>query len=135
MGTLFTSARMAALQGYVERIVERLKPWSWLWPPMAFAAGLGSFFLVDRQQWLGAALALGLLFAWLLLLSESLIGRWLAHRGHPTLPKGITAFIAQMIHQANALFYTAVYFGDNRVEQRAGAFCTAGDRHGDLVNC
>ena len=105
MGTLLTPARMEALQGRVERIVERLKPWSWLWPPMAFAAGLGSFFLVDRQQWLGAALALGLLFAWLLLLSESVIGRWLAHRGHPTLPKGITAFIAQMIHQ-ETLFFT-----------------------------
>ena len=105
MGTLLTPARMEALQGRVERIVERLKPWSWLWPPMAFAAGLGSFFLVDRQQWLGAVLALGLLFAWLLLLSESLIGRWLAHRGHPTLPKGITAFIAQMIHQ-ETLFFT-----------------------------
>ncbi|MCO7243427.1 DUF5924 family protein [Halomonas sp. Ps84H-12] len=35
---------MEALQERVERIVERLKPWSWLWPPMAFAAGLGSFF-------------------------------------------------------------------------------------------
>ncbi|KFC49901.1 hypothetical protein DK37_25730, partial [Halomonas sp. SUBG004] len=62
-------------------------------------------FLVDRQQWLGAALALGLLFAWLLLLSESVIGRWLSHRGHPTLPRGVTAFIAQMIHQ-ETLFFT-----------------------------
>lgn len=109
MGTLLTPARMEALQGRVERIVERLKPWSWLWPPLAFAAGLGSFFLVDRQQWLGAALALGLLLAWLLLLSESLIGRWLSHRGHPTLPKGVTAFIAQMIHQ-ETLFLPCLSF-------------------------
>lgn len=105
MGTLLTQARIAALQSFVERLVVRLKPWSLLWPPLAFAAGLGSFFLVDRQQWLGAALALGLLFAWLLLLSESLVGRWLAHRGYPTLPKGVASFIAQMIHQ-ETLFFT-----------------------------
>ncbi|MGP5310926.1 DUF5924 family protein [Vreelandella alkaliphila] len=105
MGSFFTPARITALQARVERTVERLKPWSWLWPPIAFGAGLGSFFLVDRQQWLGAALALGLLFAWLLLLSESLIGRWLAKRGHPTLPRGVTTFIAQMIHQ-ETLFFT-----------------------------
>lgn len=105
MGTLLTQARIAKLQSFVERLVVRLKPWSWLWPPLAFAAGLSSFFLVDRQQWLGAALALGLLFAWLLLLSESLVGRWLANRGYPTLPKGVAAFIAQMIHQ-ETLFFT-----------------------------
>ncbi|WP_404474159.1 DUF2914 domain-containing protein [Vreelandella venusta] len=105
MSALLTPSRITSLQNRVERLVERLKPWSWLWPPMAFAAGLGSFFLVDRQQWLGAALALGLLFAWVLLLSESLIGRWLAKRGHPTLPRGVTTFIAQMIHQ-ETLFFT-----------------------------
>lgn len=105
MGDLLTPSRVSSLQNRVERLVERLKPWSWLWPPIAFAAGLGSFFLVDRQQWLGVVLALGLLFAWLLLLSESLIGRWLARRGHPTLPRGVTTFIAQMIHQ-ETLFFT-----------------------------
>ncbi|SNY95643.1 DUF5924 family protein [Halomonas sp. hl-4] len=105
MGTLLTQARIAKLQSFVERLVIRLKPWTWLWPPLAFSAGLGSFFLVDRQQWLGAALALGLVFAWLLLLSESLVGRWLANRGYPTLPKGVAAFIAQMIHQ-ETLFFT-----------------------------
>ena len=105
MGALLTSSRIEAVQRRIERIVERLKPWSWMWPPMAFTAGLGSFFLVDRQQWLGAALALGLLFAWALLLSESLISRWLSQRGHPTPPKGVTHFIAQMIHQ-ETLFFT-----------------------------
>ncbi|MCA8866408.1 MULTISPECIES: DUF5924 family protein [unclassified Halomonas] len=105
MGTLLTPSRIEAVQRRIESIVERLKPWSWMWPPMAFAAGLGSFFLVDRQQWLGAALALGLLFAWTLLLSEGLISRWLSRRGHPTPPRGVTTFIAQMIHQ-ETLFFT-----------------------------
>lgn len=105
MGKLLTPSRIAAAQQRIAYIVERLKPWSWLWPPMAFAAGLGSFFLVDRQQWLGAALALGLLFAWTLLLSEGLISRWLSRRGHPTPPRGVATFIAQMIHQ-ETLFFT-----------------------------
>ena len=98
------TSRLQSLQGRVERLVERLRPWSWLWPPIAFAAGLGSFFLVERQQWLGALLALGMLAAWLLLLFESLLGRLLARRGYPTLPHGVTLFIAQMIHQETLFF-------------------------------
>jgi hypothetical protein len=105
MHAILTPQRIARLQTFAESLVARLKPWSWLWPPIAFGAGLGSFFLVDRQQWLGAALALGLVVAWLLLLSESLIGSWLARRGYPTLPRGISTFIAQMIHQ-ETLFFT-----------------------------
>ncbi|MDN6180758.1 MAG: DUF2914 domain-containing protein [Halomonas subglaciescola] len=105
MHAILTPQRIARLQASAQSLVARLKPWSWLWPSIAFGAGLGSFFLVDRQQWLGAALALGLLLAWLFLLSESLIGRFLARRGYPTLPRGISTFIAQMIHQ-ETLFFT-----------------------------
>ncbi|MDZ7854568.1 MAG: DUF5924 family protein [Halomonas sp.] len=99
------SPRLSAWQARIERLVELVRPWSWLWPPMALAAGLGSFFLVERQQWLGAMLALGMLLAWVLLLSESLIGRLLARRGYPALPRGVTTFIAQLIHQ-ETLFFT-----------------------------
>ena len=105
MHAILTPQRIARLQAFAESLVARLKPWSWLWPPIAFGAGLGSFFLVERQQWLGAALALGLLLAWFFLLSESLIGRFLASRGYPTLPRGIRTLIAQMIHQ-ETLFFT-----------------------------
>ncbi|WP_425268702.1 DUF5924 family protein [Halomonas aestuarii] len=97
--------RMPAWQARTERLVERIRPWSWLWPPMALVAGLCSFFLVERQQWLGGLLALGMLMAWILLLSESLIGRMLARRGYPTLPRGVTTFIVQLIHQ-ETLFFT-----------------------------
>lgn len=98
-------SRLLTLHRLAERWVQRLHPYAWLWPPMAFMAGALSFFLVDRQQTLGALLALGLLIAWLLLMSESLIGRFLARRGYTTLPRGVTAFIAQMIHQ-ETLFFT-----------------------------
>ncbi|MGR4067556.1 DUF5924 family protein [Billgrantia sp. C5P2] len=98
------SPRMQRFQQRLERFVEQVRPWSWLWPPLAFAAGVGSFFLVERQQWLGAVLALSMLLAWALLLSESLIGRLLARRGHPSLPRGVTTFIAQMVHQETLFF-------------------------------
>ncbi|UYG08657.1 DUF2914 domain-containing protein [Halomonas sp. M4R1S46] len=98
-------ARLDIWQQRLERLAARARPWSWLWPPAAFAAGVGSFFLVERQQWLGAMLALAMLLAWVLLLSESLIGRLLSRRGYPTLPRGVTTFIAQMIHQ-ETLFFT-----------------------------
>nr|WP_317615243.1 DUF5924 family protein [Halomonas elongata] len=99
------ASRVGAWEQRIERIAARIRPWSWLWPPMAFLAGVGSFFLVERQQWLGAMLTLGMLLTWFLLLSESLIGRFLAQRGYPTLPRGVTTFIAQMVHQ-ETLFFT-----------------------------
>ncbi|MDR5906766.1 DUF5924 family protein [Franzmannia qiaohouensis] len=98
------AARLARVQRRVERLIERVRPYLWIWPPIAFCAGVASFFLVDRQQWLGAALALGMLLAWLLLLSESVIGRALSRRGYPTLPRGATTFIAQLIHQETLFF-------------------------------
>ncbi|MCA1769294.1 MAG: DUF2914 domain-containing protein [Halomonas sp.] len=98
------ATRLSQLQARIEALVERLRPWRWLWPPVAFGAGLGSFFLVERQQWLGALLALGMLAAWLLLIFESLIGRLLARRGYPPLPHAATLFIAQMIHQETLFF-------------------------------
>ncbi|MCB8890138.1 DUF5924 family protein [Vreelandella malpeensis] len=105
MGAFLTPARAAALRTRAERIVAFVKPWTFLWPPVAFAAGLGSFFLVDRQQWLGAALALGLLLAWALMLCEGLLSRLLRRRGQEGLPRAVTTFIAQMIHQ-ETLFFT-----------------------------
>ncbi|MEQ6918484.1 DUF5924 family protein [Halomonas aquatica] len=94
-----------AWQARTDRLVKRIRPWSWLWPPMALLTGLCSFFLVERQQWLGGILALGMLMVWILLLSESLIGRMLIRRGYPRLPRGLTTFITQLIHQ-ETLFFT-----------------------------
>ncbi|MDR5868604.1 DUF5924 family protein [Halomonas koreensis] len=99
------ASRLEAWQRRLTRLAASARPWRWLWPPVAFAAGVASFFLVERQQWLGATLALGMLVTWLLLLSESLITRWLTRRGYPALPRGITTFLAQLVHQ-ETLFFT-----------------------------
>lgn len=121
--TATTEPRLLRLHHFTERWVRRLRPYAWLWPPMAFVIGALSFFLVDRQQVLGVMLALGLLFAWLLLLSESMIGRILARRGYPTLPSGVTTFIAQMIHQ-ETLFFTLPFLLATTVWASGQAFFT-----------
>lgn len=100
-----STVRVALLQQHIERLVALAKPWTWMWPPVAFAAGLGSLFLIDRQQWLGAALALGLLCAWVLLLTEGVMSRWLGRRGYSTFPRSVITFITQMVHQ-ETLFFT-----------------------------
>ncbi|MDF9435848.1 DUF5924 family protein [Chromohalobacter israelensis] len=99
----------ATLTARLTPFIERLKRYFWLWPPTAFVIGLLGFFLVNRQQWLGAVLALGLLFAWCLLLAESLLTRLLARRGQTGLPRMVTTFIAQLIHQ-ETLFFTLPFF-------------------------
>ena len=91
-------------QRRLDSLAVHWRRWGWLWPPAAFASGVGSFFLVERQQWLGATLALGMLLAWVLLLGEGLIIRWLKRRGYPALPVGTTSFIAQLIHQETLFF-------------------------------
>ena len=47
------NSRLVSLQTKIARLSQRLRPYAWLWPPVAFSAGVASFFLVDRQQWLG----------------------------------------------------------------------------------
>lgn len=98
-------SRLESWQRCLAWLAARLRPWRWLWPPLTFAIGVASFFLVERQQWLGATLALSMLATWVLLLSESLIARWLTRRGYPPLPRGVATFLAQMIHQ-ETLFFT-----------------------------
>ena len=118
-----STVRVAQLQQHIERLAALAKPWTWMWPPVAFAAGLGSLFLVDRQQWLGAALALGLLCAWVLLLTEGVMSRWLGRHGYPTFPQGVTTFITQMVHQ-ETLFFTLPFILATTVWNSGQAFFT-----------
>ncbi len=118
------ASRLEGWQRRLSRLAESARRWHWLWPPVAFLAGMASFFLVERQQWLGAALALGMLVAWVLLLSESLVARWLSHRGYPALPRGITTFIAQMVHQ-ETLFFTLPFLLATTVWTSGQALFTA----------
>jgi len=95
---------------WLEPAVARLRRYHWLWPPIAFVLGLLGFFLVNRQQWLGGLLALGLILTWILLIVESIASKWLSRRGRNTaLPRAATTFIAQMVHQ-ESLFFCLPFF-------------------------
>ncbi|WP_251978461.1 DUF5924 family protein [Salinicola avicenniae] len=94
----------------LEPLIARVRRFLWLWPPIAFVLGLLGFFLVDRQQWLGAVLAIGLLLTWVLLIAESLVSKWLSRRGRDAgLPRTLATFIAQMVHQ-ETLFFCLPFF-------------------------
>lgn len=95
---------------WLEPLIARLQKYLWLWPPIAFVLGLLGFFLVNRQQWLGGLLAIGLILTWLLLMAESLINKWMTRRGRPGgVPRAVTTFIAQMVHQ-ETLFFCLPFF-------------------------
>ncbi|MGM8851612.1 DUF5924 family protein [Salinicola halophyticus] len=95
---------------WLEPTVARLRRYHWLWPPIAFVLGLLGFFLVNRQQWLGGVLALGLVLTWVLLIVESIASKWLSRRGrNVALPRAAATFIAQMVHQ-ETLFFCLPFF-------------------------
>ncbi|WP_110657961.1 DUF5924 family protein [Salinicola halimionae] len=94
----------------LEPLVARLRRYHWVWPPIAFVLGLLGFFLVNRQQWLGGLLALGLVLTWVLLIVESIASKWLSRRGrNAALPRAAATFIAQMVHQ-ETLFFCLPFF-------------------------
>jgi len=80
-----------------------------LLPIASFAAGVASFFMVERQaqlaQWLTALLLLG----WVWLLAEGLIGRWLSRFVDVQLSQGAARLGAQALHQ-ETLFFVLPFF-------------------------
>ncbi|MEQ9799237.1 MAG: DUF5924 family protein [Salinisphaeraceae bacterium] len=80
-----------------------------LLPVASFAAGLASFFLVERQaqlaQWLTAFLLLG----WIWLIGEGLFGRLLSRWLRPQWSEAATRLAAQSLHQ-ETLFFTLPFF-------------------------
>ncbi|WP_456267719.1 DUF2914 domain-containing protein [Kushneria sp. AK178] len=93
----------------LERLYHWLRRYSWLWPLISFGSGLFSFFLISRQQDLGAWLALALMLTWLLLSLESLWSWWHRHREHSSLPRLLATFCAQLTHQ-ETLFFCLPFF-------------------------
>lgn len=93
----------------LERLYHWLRRYYWLWPLISFGSGIFSFFLISRQQSLGAWLALALMLTWLLLSLESLWSWWHRHREHSSLPRLLATFCAQLTHQ-ETLFFCLPFF-------------------------
>ncbi|WP_106478504.1 DUF5924 family protein [Phytohalomonas tamaricis] len=92
-----------------QRWIARLRRYHYLWPIFSFASGIFSFFLINRQQSLGAYLALALLLTWSLLLAENLWSWLHRHRRRSRLPRIVASFCAQMTHQ-ETLFFCLPFF-------------------------
>ncbi|HSW12090.1 MAG TPA: DUF5924 family protein [Solimonas sp.] len=87
----------------LERLLWRFHRW---WAPLNLAAGIGSFFLINRQEAMGLWLAAFLLLGWLLILAEGTLGRWLGGwrpRWAEASP-WLLRFITQGIHQETFFF-------------------------------
>lgn len=111
---------------WLEPVIARSRRFFWLWPPIAFVLGLLGFFLVNRQQWLGALLAVGLVLTWVLLIAESLINKWVSRRGRESgLPRAVTTFLAQMVHQ-ETLFFCLPFFLATTIWTSGQAMFTGG---------
>lgn len=88
---------------WLERWLWRCRRW---WAPANFAAGVGSFFLINRQEAMGLWLAGFLLLAWLAILAEGLLGRWIG-RLRPQWAKAspwLLRFVTQGVHQETFFF-------------------------------
>lgn len=88
---------------WLERWLWRFRYW---WAPANFAAGVGSFFLINRQEAMGLWLAGFLLLGWLAILAEGTLGRWIG-RWRPQWAKTspwLLRFVTQGIHQETFFF-------------------------------
>lgn len=88
------------------RLVVRFR---WLVPLVSFIIGIGSYFLIQRQnslaQWLTALMLLG----WVALLFEGLLCRVLAYIIGERMPQILVRYAAQALHQ-ETLFFALPFF-------------------------
>ncbi|OHV12324.1 DUF5924 family protein [Kushneria phosphatilytica] len=98
-----------ALPQWLQTLWQRLARYQRLWPLISFGSGIFSFLLVNRQQSLGAWLAVALLATWLGLTIEALWQWRKPGNARSKLPRMVTTFLAQMTHQ-ETLFFCLPFF-------------------------
>ena len=77
----------------------------------SFAAGVGSFVLVERKQEIFAqALSLLMLASWVWLIAENLLHRQVNQWFGVSLPRPILKFLAQLVHQESLFFVIPFFF-------------------------
>ena len=76
-----------------------------------FAAGVSSFFLVEREQEIFAqALSILMLASWLWLVAENLLHRQIKRWFDVSLPRPILKFLTQLVHQESLFFVIPFFF-------------------------
>ncbi|MDX1804820.1 MAG: DUF5924 family protein [Alcanivorax sp.] len=90
---------------YIEHLAELLYRIRHLWALMSFVLGLASYFLVQRQPWLAAALTAVLVVTWLLLLTENIWQRRFRGTAMESISRGALMLLMQAVHQ-EAFFFS-----------------------------
>ncbi len=88
----------------VEHVIAFIERHRSLLPLATFGFGLGSFLLIQRNEWLAQWIAGLLLVGWLLMLFEGLLGRWLAGGRWARLSPLMLRLAMQQIHQETFFF-------------------------------
>jgi hypothetical protein len=91
------------------RSLRGAQRYRFLLAPLSFAAGLASFLLIERQEWLAKWLSLQLLLVWLLTIAEPSLRPWLQQRRWLQHSPMVLRLGAQATHQ-EAFFFTLPFF-------------------------
>ena len=86
-----------------QRLLEGLHRYRYALAPLSFAAGLASFLLIERREWLAQWVSALLILGWVLILAEE----WAARRLR--LSPGVLRFGIQAIQQ-ETFFFTLPFF-------------------------
>lgn len=86
-----------------QRLLEWLHRFRYVLAPLSFAAGLASFVLIERREWLAQWISALLIVGWLLILAEEALARRLR------LSAGVLRFGIQAIQQ-ETFFFTLPFF-------------------------
>ena len=105
-GSRLERLKQTCLDSRIGRFALR---WRRLLPVASFALGLGSYFLVQRQNALAQWLTVLMLVGWVALLFEGLLHRWLARWMGERLPILAVRFATQALHQ-ETLFFVLPFF-------------------------
>ncbi|EKF73914.1 hypothetical protein A11A3_11172 [Alcanivorax hongdengensis A-11-3] len=93
------------MSDYLERLNQLLYRVRHLWAVVSFVLGLSSYFLVQRQPWLAAALTAVLVVTWGLLLTENLWRRRFHGTAMDNISQGALKLLLQAVHQ-EAFFFS-----------------------------
>ena len=103
--------------GLYERLLQALHRHRFLLALLSFAAGMASFVLIQRQDWLAQPIALFLLLSWLGILLEPALAR-------RRLPPTLLRFGVQAVHQ-ETFFFALPFFYATTTWTTPQAFFTA----------
>ncbi|MGH8481175.1 MAG: DUF5924 family protein, partial [Nevskiaceae bacterium] len=100
-----------------QRLLEWLHRYRYVLAPLSFGAGLASFVLIERREWLAQWISALLILGWMLILAEEALARRLR------LSPGVLRFGIQAVQQ-ETFFFTLPFFLHTTTWSTGQAFFT-----------